>query len=113
MGFFDNLKNAFGDKPQERPKKRNDLVCFRCGSKRVIQNETIGVSTYDLASGTPLSYQVALKDKGNLGRSKAEYEWVYANLCADCGHIDWHMSPQKANALWEAYQKKQRPDGFK
>jgi len=31
---------------------------------------------------------------------------VYVNLFVDCGHIDWHISPERAKKLWEAYQKK-------
>ena len=106
MSFFEKLKNTLKSKPKDHLQPKANLTCFRCGSKRVIQNGAIGDSTYDISAVSPLSYQVELKEKGALNRPKAAYEWVYANLCADCGYIDWHMPPEKAQELWKVYQNR-------
>lgn len=89
-------------KDRKKPQKQPNICCSKCGGKRIIQGEEVK----EYSDGTPssLAMEITTGEKRLFGLAdKVEYAWVYANLCVDCGFIDWFMKKQDAEELWKIY----------
>jgi len=93
-------------KKKNQPEKINGLKCSSCGGKRIIQNAEIKPNDGGLRPSMSLEIITDKKALLGFGGKKLEYEWVYANLCVDCGKIEWHMPLNSARKLWEEYPDK-------
>src|SRR5687768_17116835 len=83
-----------------RDRRRVDMVCAKCGSRRVIPR--VGVHDYGQPDDAHLRAHVethpqALFFKGSV------YGRVNARICADCGYTE--LFTENANELYEAYIK--------
>jgi hypothetical protein len=97
-------------KKKRRPPILPNMTCSKCGGNRVIQNADVKPIDGGGRPDIGLEVTSGVKTLFGLGEEN-DYAWIYANLCVDCGHIDWHMPKDDAENLWKLYQKK--INGFK
>lgn len=71
--------------------------CSKCGSKKVVPN--VNITT---AEPRKVKAEV-LKAPGSWLYNKPVRKDILANVCANCGHMDFYMSKEDARNLWEAY----------
>ena len=85
----------------------SNISCEKCGSHRVTQNvrliyfnanKTRSVLA-EVKKNRPISWYERI-----LGKIFVQKP-LYINVCADCGNVDVHISPQDAQEIWEADQK--------
>ena len=90
----------------------SNISCEKCGSHRVTQNVRL---VYFNVDKTPRKAGGSVLAEVKKNQPISWYERIlgkifvrkplYINVCADCGNVDVHISPQDAQEIWEADQK--------